>query len=165
MPTLQRMRIDKAYHNLLSMQSKLQDMLKSTLTTADVEKKSPGRDLGIPKKITEYERSKRTLTPVRNNEPNCKKPMRLLLPKPVKRSLPSPQTRTGLTPAAKRTTIQSHAHPQIPLASRIDPDSEPSTRVSSRGMCPTVLPFYQEEIAIKVYEDVEDDEEESVKVC
>ena len=32
-------------------------------------------------------------------------------------------------------------------------------------LCPTILPFHQEEVAVKVYEDIDDDEEESVKVC
>ena len=166
------LRIDKTYQNFLSMQKKLQDLLKPRLTTGDFEKtsicsKSPDREQQHLK-ITEYEMSKRTLTPVRDNEPKSKKPMRLLLPKPAKRSLPSPQTRTGVSPATKRTTIQSRAHEnenENPPACRIDPDSEPNVRVPSTGLWPTALPFHQEEVTIKVYEDIKDDEEESIKVC
>ena len=120
------LRIDKTYQNVLSMQRKLQDLVKPRLATADVERsticsKSPDREqqhswllvsakntaakFVTPKKNTAYLQSKRTLTPVHDNEPTSKKPMRLLLPKPTKRSLPSPQTRTGLSPATKRTTV------------------------------------------------------------
>ena len=105
------LRIDKTYQNVLSMQRKLQDLVKPRLATADVERsticsKSPDREqqhswllvsakntaakFVTPKKNTAYLQSKRTLTPVHDNEPTSKKPMRLLLPKPTKRSLPSP---------------------------------------------------------------------------
>lgn len=78
------LRVDKTYQNFLSMQKKLQDLLKPRLTTGDFAKtsicsKSPDREQQHLK-ITEYEMSKRTLTPVRDNELKSKKPMRLLLP-------------------------------------------------------------------------------------
>ena len=103
------LRIDKAYHNLLSMQRKLQDLFQPTLTTADIEKsticsKSPGRQqqhLQLPRKIVEYERSKRTLTPVHDSESKSKKPMRLLLPKPAKRSLPLTTDQDGAVSSNK----------------------------------------------------------------
>ena len=104
--------------------------------------------------------------------------MRPLLPKPIKRSLPSPQTSTGLSPASKSTTVsRSQAHQparrilalcsnkeQIPPVSSLDPDNELNARVSATGLCPTVLPFNQEEVIVKVYEDMEDDEEDNAKV-
>ena len=194
------LRIDKNYQNVLSMQKKLQDLLKPRLASDDGKEnficpKSPDRDqqhsqrakgtkstgtnFESPPKNTIYVQSKRSLAPVHYHEPTRKKPMRLLLPKPTKRSLPSPQTRTGLSPASKRTTvIRSQASQptrrtlalcnnkeQTPPASSLDPDSEPNARVSAKGLCPTVFPFNQEEVVVKVYEDIEDDEEEDVKVC
>ena len=95
--------------------------------------------------------------------------MRLLLPRSTKRLLSSPQTRTGLSPAAKCPTSSqadsvvgrktTHKTPLLPSSV----SNVINLPQAITGVCPKKLPF-QQEITIKVYENIEDNEEDNVKV-
>ena len=109
----------------------------------------------------------RSITPSREDRPTIKRPMRPLLPKPTKRLLSSPQTRTGLSPAAKCPTtsqadslVGTHKTPLLPSSV----SNVINLPQATTGVCPKKLPFQQEEITIKVYENIEDDKEDNVKV-
>ena len=84
----------------------------------------------------------------------------------------SPQTRTGFSPAAKRPTVATPSQPSTHtvhekapsvLSSVANVINQP-TLAQATWECPKKLPFQQEEITIKVYENLEDDEEDNVKV-
>ena len=164
------LRIDKLYQNVLSLQSKLRVQLKQR-PVQDIPL-SPDRKQHYPasaEQITPTRASDnkrgRSITPSREDRPTIKRLMRPLLP----RLLSPPQTRTGLSPAAKRpTTCQAdslvgrettHKTPLLPSSV----SNVINLPQATTGVCPKKLPFQQEEITIKVYENI-DDEEDNVKV-
>ena len=107
--------LDKLYQKVLTLQSKLRLQLKQG-SVQDTTTLSPDREqhhsanATSTKQITPKRSSEnkiyRSLIPSRqDHDPTVKRPMRSLLPKPIKWSLTSPQTRTGFSPAAKCPTV------------------------------------------------------------
>ena len=116
------LRLDKLHQNVLTLESKLRLQLQLKQGSVQDTTLSPDREQHhststkqiltvTPKRASESKRC-RSLTPSRqDNDPTVKRPMRLLLPKPTKRLLSSPQTRTGFSPAAKRPTVATLSQP------------------------------------------------------
>ena len=172
------LRLDKLYQNVLTLQSKLRLQLKQgsvqdTTLSPDREQhhsvNSTSTKQITPKRSSENKRY-RSLTPSRqDHDPTVKRPMRSLLPKPTKRLLSSPQTRTGFSPAAKRPTVSQPSTHSVQekapsMLSSVSNVINQPTPAQATWQCPIELPFQQEEITIKVYENIEDDEEDNVKV-